>query len=204
MSTIPPVTEILTHYADALLPWATHTSTRILQEIDARDRDSWRSLGNAISSALHREILSAPTGQLMRELLSQQVRLIQSIPIEAAKRVHALTLKGLENSTRASEIAREIRRSGEVAESRAILIARTEVARTASTLTQVRSEYIGSTSYIWETTKDADVRPGHLAMQGRICEWARPPAVNESGRIMHFHPGKIWNCRCWPRPILPV
>ncbi len=41
---------------------------------------------------------------------------------------------------RASEIAKEIMRSGDVAKSRATLIARTEVARTARVLTQARAE----------------------------------------------------------------
>ncbi|MFX5937705.1 phage head morphogenesis protein, partial [Acinetobacter baumannii] len=82
--------------------------------------------------------------RVLQELLAEQVDLITSIPREAGQRVHELTLKGLEDSTRASEIAKEIMRSGEVAKSRAMLIARTEVSRTATSLTQARAQFVGS------------------------------------------------------------
>lgn len=175
----------------------------MLLEVDSREREAWRALGNAISTALRDEILSAPIGDTLRQRLDDQVELILSIPIEAGQRVHRLTLQALEDSTRAKAIAQQIRASTEVAESRALLIARTEVARTASVLTQARCEYVGSTGYIWRTSEDEDVRPGHKAMANKVCEWANPPEVDEGGRRMRFHAGQIWNCRCWPEPILP-
>lgn len=175
----------------------------MLGEVDARDRASWRTLGNAISAGLRNEILNAPVGVTLRERLADQVQLIRSIPIEAGQRVHELTLKGLEDSTRASEIAKSIRESGPVAESRAILIARTEVSRTASVLIESRCSHVGLDEYIWRTSRDGAVRPGHKVMEGTSCKWANPPAVDEGGRTMHFHAGQIWNCRCWPEPVLP-
>jgi len=174
----------------------------MLGEVDLRDRDAWRSLGTAISAQLHQDIRNAPVGQRMSELLGLQVSLIQSIPIEAAQRVHELATKARIEGTRAKEIAEEIARTGEVTRSRSVLIARTEVARTATVLLQARCEAIGSTHYTWETSMDGSVRPGHKAMQGKICEWANPPAVDEGGRIMHFHPGEVWNCRCYATPII--
>ncbi len=195
---------MLRAYAEALKPWATATAKRMLADVNARDLASWRGLGEAISRQLRFDILRAPVGETMRGLLAEQVTLIQSLPIEAAQRVHEFTLKGLEGSVRPKEVAAAILRSGEVTQSRATLIARTEVARTASVLTQARATHAGSTHYIWETSEDHDVRPGHRAMQGKVCEWASPPAVNEGGRIMYHHPGQIWNCRCWPRPILDL
>lgn len=202
-SAVPTITDMMQKYSEALTGWATRTATRMLTEVDARDRQSWSDLAAEMSRELRREIQTAPTGQLFQALLNEQVTLIKSLPLEAAQRVHELTIKGLEDSTRASEFAKEIARSGEVATSRANLIARTEVARTASTLTQARAEHVGSTHYVWETSGDSDVRPGHKAMAGKVCEWKNPPAVEENGKIMHHHPGQIWNCRCWPRPILP-
>jgi SPP1 gp7 family putative phage head morphogenesis protein len=199
---VPTVTQMLKAYAEALKPWAAGAARRMLAEVDAADRDSWRSLGHAISAQLRHDIMHAPTGVVMRRLLHSQVDLITSLPTEAAQRVHELTLKGLENSSRAASYVAEIRRSGEVTQSRAVLIARTEVARTASVLTQTRAMSAGSTHYVWETSEDGTVRPGHQAMQGKVCEWANPPAVQENGKVMHFHPGTIWNCRCWPRPII--
>lgn len=204
MSAVPTLTQVLEGYAKLLEPWAERTAARMLADVDARDREAWRRLGNDISTQLHRDLQNTPVGLQMRELLAEQVGLIKSLPIEAAKRVHKLTLEGLSDSTRAAALKAEILRSGEVTESRAMLIARTEVARTASMLTQTRAKAAGSTHYIWRTSHDGDVRPGHKAMEGKVCEWANPPAVNENGRIMHHGPGEIWNCRCWPEALLPT
>lgn len=204
MTAVPSLMQMLERYAEALTPWAERTVASMLLEVDERDRDAWRSLGTAISEQLHKDLAGAPVGGAMRGLLGEQVGLIKSLPREAAERVHRLTLAGLEDSTRFTEIAKEIRRSGEVTESRAILIARTEVARTATTLTKVRAHAVGSTHFVWETSRDGAVRPGHKSMQGKVCEWANPPAVVENGKVMHFLPGSIWNCRCWARPIIDL
>lgn len=196
--------ELLKAYSQALRPWAVSTVNRMLGEVDARDRDSWRDLGSAISAQLRKDLRSAKVGGVLRGLLGEQVELIQSLPLEAAQRVHKLTVRALLDSGRAREIAEEIADTGEVTKSRATLIARTEVARTASILTQTRALQAGVTHYRWQTSKDADVRSGHRDMQGKICEFANPPAVNENGRIMYHHPGQIWNCRCWPEPLVEL
>ena len=201
---LPALQSVLRAYGQALTPWAVSTVQRMLGEVDARDRDSWRSLGSAISSQLRNDLLRTPVGHVLQSLMQEQVGLIQSLPTEAAERVHHLTIRGLTNSIRAEEIATEIARTGEVTESRAILIARTEVARTASVLTETRAQGAGVTHYRWQTSKDSDVRPGHRAMQGKICRWDDPPAVNENGRIMYHHPGRVWNCRCWAEPLVEL
>lgn len=200
---LPTISQLLRAYADALVPWATQTVIRMLGDVNAADLQSWRSHSHLISETLKYDIAHTNVGEVMRMLLRSQVELIRSIPIEAAERVHKLTIQGLENSVRAPEIAAEIMRSGEVTKSRAIMIARTEVARTASVLTEVRARNAGLEYYMWETSKDSAVRPGHRVMQGTIHRWDDPPAVNENGRIIRHHPGRIWNCRCYPRPMLP-
>lgn len=203
IAAFPSLEQLLQRYAEALTPWAERTAGQMLHEVNARDRESWRALGNAISKQLHSDLLSAPIGGVMRALLDEQVGYITSIPLEAAQRVHELTLKGLESGTRAREYVEEIQRSGDVAESRAILIARDGVSRTAGVLTRTRSLHAGLSQYFWRTAGDQDVRPGHKAMSGKVCDFANPPAVDEGGRIMHFHPGEIWSCRCYAEPIIP-
>lgn len=178
----------------------------MLLEVDGRDRDAWRALGTTISTQLHQDIRNAPVGERMRELLGLQVSLIKSIPIEAAERVHELATKARIEGTRAREIAEEIARTNTVTKSRAVLIARTETARAASVFIQARCEAIASTHYIWRTSLDGAVRDGHKAMENKVCEWANPPAVDEGTperpRIMHHHPGEIWNCRCYAEPVI--
>jgi len=202
IAAFPSLHELLERYALALEPWATRTASQMLNEVNDADRESWRALGNAISQSLKFEIEHAPVGDRMRELLGEQVDLIQSIPRQAAERVHELTIKGLSDAKRFDEYIEQIERSGDVTQSRAVLIARTEVSRTASVLTESRCTHVGLLEYFWRTANDQDVRPGHKEMAGKVCQWASPPAVNESGRVMHFHAGQIWNCRCYPEPII--
>ena len=198
VSSVPTITRILEGYAELLAPWAERTAAKMLADVDARNRESWRRLGNEISTQLHRDLQTTPVGMQMRELLAEQVGLIKSLPIEAAERVHKLTLEGLEDSTRASEIKAEILRSGHVTESRAMLIARTEVARTATVLMQARAAAAGSQGYVWRTAHDHDVRPSHKAMEGKYVEWSSPPTLDG----MIGHAGEFPNCRCWPEPVL--
>jgi SPP1 gp7 family putative phage head morphogenesis protein len=155
-------------------------------------------MAKELSRGLREEIRNAPTGRVMRELLADQVTLIQSIPLEAAQRVHRLTLEGLEDSTRFQEIAKEIQRSEEVSTSRAVLIARTEVSRTSTTLTQARAQSIESPGYTWTTSHDGAVRPSHKAMDGKFIAWDSPPTLDG----LTGHCGCLPNCRCWARVAL--
>jgi len=201
---IAPLSDLLERYAVALEPWAKRTAYRMLMEVDARDRDRWRDLSEAMSDQMRYDIARAPVGVRMRQLLDEQVDLITSLPRKAAERVHEMALKGLVSSSRGAEIREAILRSADVTESRAVLIARTETQRTATALTQVRAEAAGTTHYIWHTAGDKDVRPGHKAMNGKTCSWAEPPAVQESDGIHYIHPGTIWNCRCWAEPVIDL
>jgi len=200
---VPRLTNVLQRYAEALTAWAESTAMRMLTDVEQVDRNAWSALSADMSKEIRREITRAPTGEILRDRLNEQVTLIKSLPLDAAKRVHELTLKRLESSERASEVMKALQATGEVTASRAKLIARTEVARTSSLLTQARAEHIGSTQYIWRTSGDSDVRPGHKAMNGKAFSWDDPPEVEENGRYMRHHPGQIWNCRCYPEPIIP-
>jgi len=197
----PTIERALQVYSETLSDWAKSTAWRMLSDVSRRDEASWMENSVELSRALRDEIRNAPTGQVMRALLDEQVTLIKSLPLDAAKRVHQLTLTGIENSTRASEMQNEIRRSGEISANRAKLIARTEVARTASVLTQARAEHIGSEGYIWRTSEDSDVRESHKEMDGKYVRWDTPPKLSD-GTVTHA--GQIYNCRCYPEPVLPT
>lgn len=202
MSQVPTIEQLLKAYSDMLKGWATQTASNMLMDVALRDEQAWQTMAKELSRGLREEIRKAPTGRVMQQLLAEQVTLIQSIPLEAAQRVHRLTLEGLEDSTRFTEIAKEIRRTEEVTTSRAVLIARTETARTATTLTQARAESIGADSYIWRTSGDSTVRSDHKKLNGKIFQWNNPPVADKrSGE--RAHPGCIYNCRCWAEPIIP-
>jgi SPP1 gp7 family putative phage head morphogenesis protein len=152
-----------------------------------------------MSRALRQEIREAPTGQLMQQLLREQVELIKSLPIEAAQRVHQLTMELVSSGGRAAEIVPMILASGDVTISRANTIARTEVGRTATGLTQARAVFVGSEGYQWLTARDRDVRASHRKMEGKFVRWDDPPTLDG----LTGHAGALPNCRCTPLPVVP-
>lgn len=191
----------LTHYGQVLRPWAVSVAGRMQAQVDKRDVKAWEELAQSMGRSLRSRVIGAATVQPMREALEEQVELITSLPLDAAQRVHDLTVRAVFESERADAIAEEIMRSGQVASNHARLIARTEVARTASLLTQVRAVHIGSEGYIWRTSDDGDVRPLHKKLEGKFIRWDAPPIAGENGE--HAHAGQIYNCRCWSEPVIP-
>lgn len=196
---LPKLNEMLAAYATAIEPWAIRTAAKMLKEVDQRDAAVWRQAGQAIGREMSIEVLSAPTGRAYMALLEAQVGLIKSIPLEAAQRVQRLATEGLHGGKRASEIVKELARSGEVAEGRARTIARTETSRAASTFTEARAQHLGSPGYIWMTSEDGDVRESHREMLGKFVPWGQPPTLDG----MTGHAGCLPNCRCYPKPVLP-
>lgn len=178
-------------YSGILRPWAVKVAQQTGEQLNRQDRNMWFKQSREIGRGLRQLIENEPAGQTLQEFLERQVHYITSLPIEAGQRVHQLSLEAMVGGRRPDEIAAEIMRSGEVTESRATLIARTECARTASLLTQVRAQGIGATNYIWRTSKDRAVRASHRSMEGKVCDLANPPTLSDGTTTA---PGQIYNC----------
>lgn len=197
-ASLPLIQRSLAAYAQAIGPWARFVATRMLAEVGRRDEKAWWSLAEQMGQSLRAELKTAPTGQLLKQLLNEQVGLITSLPTEAGLRVQHLAMEALSNSSRASQIAKEIMRSGDVTVGRANLIARTETGRAATGLTEVRARHLGSDGYIWRANRDADTRPSHRAMDGKFVRWDDPPTLDK----LTGHAACLPNCRCFPHPII--
>jgi len=191
---------VLRAYGVSIRPWAVSVASKMVNRIASVDDKRWFSLSKQMGTALRRELQNAPTGRWLRQYLEENVHLITSLPEDAATRVHDLTFGALATGRRAEEIQKDILRTGEVTLNRARLIARTEVARTASGLVQSRCQHVGVTHYVWRTSMDSTVRESHKAMNGKVIAWDTAPTL-EDGTVCHA--GQIYNCRCYPEPILP-
>jgi SPP1 gp7 family putative phage head morphogenesis protein len=197
---VPAVVRALTSYAAVIEPWAAAVAGYMMADVGRRNEAMWRANSKEMAAPLRRELARAPTGAALRGLQAQQVELIKSLPLEAAKRVHGLAQEGLMTSTRASEVAKAILATENVTKARATLIARTEVSRVASNLVQARAEHAGSRGYIWRTSGDLDVRPSHRKMEGEYVPWGSPPTLDG----LTGHAGTLPNCRCFVEPIFPA
>lgn len=196
---VASLSEALLRYAQTLAPWARTAAQRMVDEVVARNATAWRAVAQHIEPALLRAITAAPVGLVVQERVAEQVRLITALPADAAERVRRVAERGIARGWSVARIATEIRRTEAVTQVRADLIARTEVARTATEMTRIRAHAVGSTHFIWRTRRDERVRRMHHALEGRSFPWNDPPECDPGHRTL---PGCIWNCRCWAEPVL--
>lgn len=188
-------------YMAALAPWARRRSEEMVSSVNVSNAKWWATQARNMSRALRLELAEAPTGQAATMLVREQVGLITSIPLQAAERAQTLALSAVTDGTRAAEVARELQRTTEVTENRAMLIARTEVARSNAAINEARSLSVGSDGYIWRTAGDEDVRESHAEMEGEYVRWDTPPTLSDGTTT---HAGFIYNCRCYAEPVLPT
>jgi len=198
---VPEVTNILSNYASIIRPWAKATGNRMIAEVERRDYQAWKRTSQKMSRDLHKEIVDAPIGEVIRKLQNDQVELITSIPLEAAERVQKLTQEYAVAGRRYEDLVPMIMNTTGVSLSKATLIARTETAKAASSIVQARALHIGSDGYVWHTVQDIYVRKAHRQLNGSLQKWSDPPIAEENGE--RHHPGNFPNCRCWAEPILP-
>ena len=195
----PLIRASLNEYGNTLHFWAEHTAGRIITDVALRDEKTWLIYAQDMSRGMRDQIRNTDLGAVYQELLNDQVRLIKSLPLEAAQRVHDLSTRALIEGGRASEVAGLIMATGKVSKGRANTIARTEVSRASSVFTQARSENLGSEGYIWQDSRRVDVRPSHREMHGKFVRWDDPPTLDR----LTGHAGCLPNCYCYPDPVIP-
>ena len=197
---LPQLVQMLNDYAWLLDPWARATAARMIEEVTRRDAGAWFKVSREIGTNLREMIEHAPIGGVIRQLLEDQVHLIQDIPREAGQRIQAHTRDFVMEGKRYDELVDDIQGIIPATVTRATLIARTETAKAQSAIVEARAKHVGAHQYIWRTVRDAAVRDAHRALEGSVQSWADPPVAEERGD--RHHPGNFPNCRCYAEPIL--
>ncbi|EEW2300458.1 TPA: phage head morphogenesis protein [Escherichia coli] len=200
---ITEIIEALERYSEIITPWATKVAENFTADLTQQNEKVWRQHSKNISRELRNLVESAPVGQVMQSIIAEQVKYIKSLPLEAADRVYDIQNRAIEAAVtggRAEHFAKEIAASGDIAKSRAALIARTELGRATGALDQARALSIGSNGYIWRTAEDGDVRHSHREMEGKFVEWGKPPTLDG----MTGHAGEFPNCRCYKEIVFPT
>ncbi|HAG1941393.1 TPA: phage head morphogenesis protein [Salmonella enterica] len=199
---VTEIMEALERYSEIITPWATKVAENFTADIVRKNDEQWRKHSKTISRELRNLVSNAPPGQVMKSIVAEQVKYIKSLPLEAADRVYDIQNRAIEAVVTggiAEHFAKEIAASGDIAKSRADLIARTELGRATGALDQARALSIGSNGYIWRTAEDGDVRHSHREMEGKFVEWGRPPTLDG----MTGHAGELPNCRCYKEIVFP-
>lgn len=189
---------LLSRYSEQLTPWAIRTATKMLKDTNGQSDRFFASQMKSMGKEYNRQLAESVAGREASRLLTAQVELIKSIPIEAGLRAQKLSQEAAAGGRRADEVAKEILRTEEVTGSRAMLIARTETSKATATFNQARAESVGSSGYIWRIAEDGDVRESHAQMEGEFVSWSSPPTLDG----MTGHAGCLPNCRCYAEIVL--
>ena len=147
------IAKSLVDYSGVIDDWAEMVGRKMFAQVEREEWNQWRSVSEEISAGLRDVVGNTPVGFVAQDIVSRQVQLIKSLPLEAADRVRDIQARAMEaviNGERPDALYRMIMESGDVAESRAKMIARTEIGRATTALTQARAESIGSEGYWWE------------------------------------------------------
>ena len=192
--------------------YAAAAAERMVTALRADHARTWREAaaqgteGRFLFTALQREMRGA-VGSAVRLTVQTNAELVGSLPLKLAQEANHTILVAQQRGVRAEAIAQHLkRRFPQLAKSRAALIARTETSKASTALTRARAEEIGASWYVWETSHDERVRASHRLMSGVLINFNDPPdperLAGERQSYGHYDAGDIFNCRCYPAPLL--
>lgn len=156
-------------------------------EIDGRNARALAALGV--------DVRAHGLGDLVQQTITRNVSLLRNAGREYADQVEAILADPASLGLRVEELADLIAQRGDVAESRAMLIARDQTAKLNAGISAARQQAAGITRYEWSTSRDERVRESHRANEGRIFRFDSPPV--ETG-----NPGDDIQCRCVAIPVI--
>lgn len=130
----------------------------------------------------------APATETMEAVLARLINLVTGLSDDARKSLAEVVWRGFTTRQPRSAMAREIRRVLEVSRSRAMLIARDQTTKLAAVLDQERQVELGFDQYRWRRSYKLRPRPHHVARDGQLFRWKKPPYDG--------HPGYAINCGC--------
>ena len=191
--------ELARNYAGSLDGWANAIASTMLSQVENSNKKYWLTLASHLGASIRSQQQTDAIAQVSRTLVREQVTLIKSLPLEAAKRAQDLALEATTKGKRAADVARQIMDSGDIAKNRANTIARTEIHKANAAMTEARAKYVGSSKYIWRTAGDEIVRESHAAMEGVVCDFDDPPTLDDGDS---YNAGEGVNCRCFSEPII--
>lgn len=159
---------------------------------------------------------------------AENVALIKPLPDEILPEIEKIVRFGVESgeSTRtiASRIFGKAKKINGIdvktieskAKNKAKFLARDQVSKFNSSLTELRQTSIGVERYIWRTSRDERVRgnpsgkfpnavPSHFSLDGKEFYWSsnKPESVDGTARKPRgLNPGQDYQCRCIALPVL--
>ena len=188
-----------------------HVAGSMVTSVQTDQGRTWReaaaagSRGREMYQAL-RQGLTPQMRAAMERQMTENAALISRTPLDVAQYVvNEIREKAFEG-LRPEAITGQLMEAFPLAsQHRIATIARTETGKAYTMLTMAQSEDLGIDWYQWETSIDSRVRSSHEHMQGVLVAWNDPPSPEKligERSVGKYHAGNIYNCRCYPAPII--
>lgn len=120
--------------------------------------------------------------------------LVRNVSDEARARIANTVFTGVRERRPAREVARELREGLGMSRRRSLNIAADQAQKLSARLDQARQEQAGIAKYEWMHSMKRHPRESHVARNGKVFEWAKPPADG--------HPGTAIRCGCRARAVI--
>ncbi len=211
---VEPALVVPTLQEELIREAAETIARRMVTGVAVANARSWRQAahrslqGRRIFEALKTE-MQGPVGLRVNDLIERNARLIRSLPEDIAQRTARYIAREQQRGKRANAIAEALeKRVPEFTRNRVSLIARTEVSKAETALSQARAERLGVDWYEWATSEDQRVRASHRLLDQVLVRWADPPSpeqlAGERSTLGHYNPGGAPNCRCVALPLIAL
>jgi len=147
------------------------------------------------------------------ELFSNQnSQLIANMTENEVERVSGYVQRAIQDGSSHKSLVESIEKSFGITRRHAKLIARDQTSKLNGSLTKLRQQEAGISTYKWQTSQDERVRKDHKALSGKLCRWDDPTVYyNEKTKTWekrskiggtNVAPSVDVNCRCIPIPVL--
>lgn len=196
--------------------YAYRAAMGMVNNVYKHGKHRWRTTvmespaGRAMYEAIQKE-MQGPVGAAVFRKVEENAKLIRTAPQDIAKELTAKIQKLTREGLRAEEISERLQKEyPQLLKSRLDLIARTEVSKAQTALTEARAQSLGLDWYVWRTSEDVRVRSSHTHMEGVLVRWSNPPSPEaldpkrQQRPYGNYHAGDTFNCRCYPEPVVSL
>lgn len=165
------------------------------------------SRGRYIHNLIKHE-MQGPVGNRVWELISENVRYIQTVPRDWSRYIVEYAYREALKGRRPEDVEAELRQiMPEHITKNLKCIARTECAKANAAIVQARAEMCDIPCYFWRSVSDERTRDSHAEMDGVLVFYDDPPspeALHGDRSYGRYHAGNTFNCRCYQEPVVDV
>lgn len=190
--------------------YSEREALKMVETVSVQNAASWREAasksrrGNDIHVALRKEF---DNNKDFHKILNANASLIKSLPYKVSERITEIASNAAISGKRSEEVLRDIKKlAPQISESKARTIARTEVSKAQSGITENRANRLGLNWYIWRGALDERERKSHRHLEGVAIRFSEPPnpeaLIGIKSNLGPYHAGCGINCRCFEAVIV--